>query len=102
MVHFPSPAGLAAYLPALLTVALRDHDQLDLLPRFLASSLTRHTDSSVEEQRFDEILRHLTAAQRRAVALALRELEALSGEHRRAAPATAALDSYWRKKFPAR
>src|SRR3954451_20733637 len=52
-VHFVSPQGLAAYLPAYLRAALEHFDEVDMLPRFVASALTRRPG---EEQRFDDLV----------------------------------------------
>ena len=39
--HFATPAGLAAYLPAYLTVVVRDFDRLDMLPTMVCGALTK-------------------------------------------------------------
>ena len=93
--RWATPGGFVAYLPAWLTVIVRDFEQLDHLPRFVCNSLIKPTNDAALEQRFHEIMALLTEPQRRAVAWALVKAEESWGPDPESSPRRA-LDSYWR------
>jgi hypothetical protein len=89
---FLGPAALVEVIPAYLAAALRRDPELDMLPTFLRSLLTRGADDA----RFDARFGRLTPAQRQAIARALEAWEASrEGSHVQRS-ITEALDSYWR------
>ena len=99
-IGFLTPTGLAAYLPAFLAAAIKHHEEVDVLPVFVAGGLTRRPDEPEELARFDELLALLDDRQQKAIAAALEGLEALSENPFANAPEKQALDSYWRKLLP--
>jgi hypothetical protein len=99
-IGFLTPAGLAEYLPAYLSAAIKHHEEVDVLPVFIAGGLTRRPDEPEELARFDDLLARLDDRQQTAVAIALAGLEALSENPFPNAPETQALDSYWRELLP--
>ena len=89
---FLGPAAVVELIPAYLAAALRGGPELDMLPNFVLSVLTR----DAEHDRFDARFGQLSNEQRQAIAHALETWEAaLEGSHNQP-PVTLALDSYWR------
>lgn len=95
-VHFLGPASFADYLPAFLVAVVRRDDELDQLPRYLLTALTR-SDEYAGVENFDARIEHLTPVQQRAVACALKALEASHELNRNKQTVAVTLDSYWRK-----
>lgn len=80
-------------IPAYLAVALRRAPELDMLPAFLVSTLTRGVDSNAT--RFDAQFAQTSLAQRSAIAHALEAWEQSTSDSDRRHQIRASLNSYW-------
>lgn len=93
---FLTPEAFVEYLPAFLAAVLKGGPELNGLPPFLRSALTRSRDPSWFDARMDR----LTAVQRSAVARALVALEESQTSRYDRQDYTEVLDEYWRPYLP--
>ncbi|MBI9083495.1 MAG: hypothetical protein JEZ11_07850 [Desulfobacterales bacterium] len=93
---FLSPKAFRSFLPAFLKATAEYFEDLDMLPDFVISALTRPDDAE-GQSRFDAQISQLTQKQSEAIAMTLTYCDQLFESDTEENLATDALKSYWQQ-----